>query len=257
MNNLNLWIALFVFLGSVLSVSAAALYLLLPESVRIRSIDHLVSLAIGMLLGTAFLHLLPEALARDGIDIHSIMSVLLVAILIFFVLEKTLIWRHHHSHSTVSHASPQTGDNHDASATIILLGDSFHNFLDGILIATAFFADFKLGVVTAVTVIAHEIPQELGDFAILIRAGYSRLKALFFNVLSSCAMFLGAGGAFLFYELIEVYTPYLLVFAASSFIYVAMSDLIPAMNRRARTKDLISQVLLISVGVAFVWYQVH
>ena len=165
-------------------------------------------------------------------------------------MEKTLIWRHHHSHGDGQSHGSFSEEHHDASGSIILLGDSFHNFLDGILIATAFFADFTLGVLTATTVIAHEIPQELGDFAILIRAGYSRSRALVFNLFSSCAMFVGAGSACLFLDRIEVYIPYILVFAASSFIYVAMSDLIPALNRRVGTKALVSQILLISFGLS-------
>ena len=242
----------------MLSVSAAALYLLLPDLVRNKIVDYLISFAIGMLLGTSFLHLLPEAMEGQGHNTHSIMATLLLAILVFFIMEKTLIWRHHHFPATNFGKETTTNKVNDASAPIILLGDSFHNFIDGILIATAFMTDFSLGVVTAVTVIGHEIPQELGDFAILIRAGLTRRRAFLLNMLSSFAMFLGAGVALLSVSFIEAFNPYLLVLAASSFIYVAMSDLIPALNRRVNAKELVLQILLIAIGMLAVsWHQPH
>ena len=177
LDSLNLWIFLFVFLGGILSVTAAALYLFLPEAIRYKTVDYLVSLAIGILLATSFSHLIPEALSGDGANSQLIMATMLFSILLFFILEKTLIWRHHH------HVGGEDTLNRDinASAPIILFGDSFHNFLDGILIASAFMVDFRLGVVTGLAVMAHEIPQELGDFAVLIKAGLSRRRAFLFN----------------------------------------------------------------------------
>ena len=168
-----------MFLGGALSVSVAALYLTLPEAMRSKTVDYLVSLAIGILLGTSFSHLIPEALAGDGANSQLLMATLLFSLLMFFILEKTLIWRHYH---------PATGEEHKfngkmgASVPIILFGDSFHNFLDGVLIASAFMVDFSLGVVTGLAVVAHEIPQELGDFAILIKAGLTRRRAFLFNL---------------------------------------------------------------------------
>ena len=246
MDNLNLWIFLFVFLAGILSVSAAGLYLILPEATRHKAVDYLVSLAIGILLGTSFSHLIPEALSGDGVNSQLIMATMLFSILLFFTLEKTLIWRHHHH--TEGEAHKFTGKI-AASAPIILFGDSFHNFLDGILIASAFMVDFSLGVVTALAVMAHEIPQELGDFAVLIKAGLSRRKAFLFNFFSSFAMFLGAVVALASETVIGEYQPYLLVVAAGSFTYVAMSDLIPAIDKKLDAKELSLRILLVAVGM--------
>ena len=246
MDSLSLWIFLFVFLGGILSVSVAALYLTLPEATRSKTVDYLVSLAIGILLGTSFSHLIPEALAGDGANSHLIMAALLFSILLFFILEKTLLWRHHHPTTVEEHKLNGTID---ASAPIILFGDSFHNFLDGILIASAFMVDFSLGVVTALAVVAHEIPQELGDFAILIKAGLTRRRAFLFNVFSSFSMFLGAVVALTLETVIQEYQPYLLAIAAGSFIYVAMSDLIPAIDNEIEAKELVLRVLLVAVGM--------
>lgn len=245
LDSLNLWIFLFVFLGGILSVTAAALYLFLPEAIRYKTVDYLVSLAIGILLATSFSHLIPEALSGDGANSQLIMATMLFSILLFFILEKTLIWRHHH------HVGGEDTLNRDinASAPIILFGDSFHNFLDGILIASAFMVDFRLGVVTGLAVMAHEIPQELGDFAVLIKAGLSRRRAFLFNFFSSFAMFLGAVLALVLETAIQEYLPYLLVIAAGSFTYVAMSDLIPAVDKKLDAKELSFRILLVAVGM--------
>ena len=246
MDSLSLWIYFFVFLGGALSVSVAALYLTLPEAMRSKTIDYLVSLAIGILLGTSFSHLIPEALAGDGANSQLLMATLLFSLLMFFILEKTLIWRHYH---------PATGEEHKfngkmgASVPIILFGDSFHNFLDGVLIASAFMVDFSLGVVTGLAIVAHEIPQELGDFAILIKAGLTRRRAFLFNLFSSLVMLLGATVALSFETVIKEYHPYLLMVTAGAFIYVAMSDLIPALGYKADAKQLSLRILLVAVGM--------
>jgi zinc and cadmium transporter len=236
----------FSLLGSVLSVAAAGVYLLLPEKVREKSVDYLIGFAIGMLLGAGFLHLLPEALDQARDSTQGLMGTALVAILVFFILEKGLIWRHHHHHH---------GDSHDTATqtpagTLILIGDSVHNFLDGILIAAAFLADSSLGVVTALAVIAHEVPQELGDFAILLHSGYSRTRAFVFNLLSSLAMIVGATIAWFALGELTTLIPYLLAFTAASFIYVAVSDLMPALNRKVGLRETVVQVLLIGSGLA-------
>jgi zinc and cadmium transporter len=235
----------FSLAGSVLSVSAAGIYLLLPEKVREKSVDYLIGFAIGMLLGAGFLHLLPEALEQARDSTQGLMGTALVAILVFFILEKGLIWRHHHHHG---------GHDHDANVegpagTLILIGDSVHNFLDGILIAAAFLADSSLGVVTALAVIAHEVPQELGDFAILLHSGYSRKKAFIVNLLSSAAMVAGATLAWFGLGQLTDLIPYLLAFTAASFIYVAVSDLMPALNRKVGLRETVVQVLLIGSGL--------
>ena len=237
----------FSLLGSVLSVSVAAIYLLLPQRTREKSPDYLLSFAIGMLLGAGFLHLLPEALAQAGDDVRGLMATALAAILIFFALEKGLVWRHHHHHGGPAEACDHIPG---PAGTLILIGDSFHNFLDGVLIAAAFLHDPALGVVTALAVIAHEVPQELGDFAILIHSGYSRLRAFMFNLLTSCAMIVGALLAWFALAEFTSLIPYMLAFTAASFIYVAVSDLMPALNRRIGLRQTIVQCTLIGAGLA-------
>lgn len=241
------WVLLFSLLGSVLSVAAAATYLLLPAATREKSPDYLLSFAIGMLLGAGFLHLLPEAIAQSSDDIQGLMGTALAAILVFFVLEKGLVWRHHHHHD--GHAE---GCEHipGPAGALILIGDSVHNFLDGILIAAAFLHDASLGVVTALAVIAHEVPQELGDFAILIHSGYSRMRAFVFNLLTSFAMIAGALLAWFALGELTWLIPYLLTFTAASFIYVAVSDLMPALNRRIGVRQTVIQCTLIGAGLA-------
>lgn len=243
------WILGFSVLGSLLSVAAAAVYLLLPERVRERSLNYLISFATGMLLGAGFLHLLPEALEIAATQTDSVMATVLVAILTFFLLEKGLIWRHHH-HTDADRSDHETGHHEERPAgSLILIGDSFHNFLDGALITAAFVADFRLGVVTALAVIAHEIPQELGDFAILIHSGYSRGKAFMLNLLTSLAMVGGVLIAWFAVDFIADLIPYLLAFTAASFIYVAVSDLMPSLNKNLRFEDTVVQLALIGIGL--------
>ena len=267
MTSSYLWVFVFTLASSVLSVVAAASYLLLPEHLRERSLEYLVSFAIGMLLGAGFLHLLPEALEHNAGDVKQLMATALFAILTFFLLEKGLIWRHHHHHhgrdtrAHEAHDHPgHTSEGHTEhthreqekrpAGALILIGDSFHNFLDGMLIAAAFQADFRLGLVTGVAVIAHEIPQELGDFAILLYSGYSRVRAFAFNLLTSLAMVVGATLGWFALDMVSGLIPYLLAFTAASFIYVAVSDLMPTLNRRLALREISMQLLLIGAGLA-------
>ncbi len=249
--NLLAWILGFSVLGSLLSVAAAAIYLLLPQRVRDRSFNYLISFATGMLLGAGFLHLLPEALEIAATETKGLMATVLVAILTFFLLEKGLIWRHHHHPGGTDHVDERGHAGTRPAGSLILIGDSFHNFLDGTLITAAFVADFRLGVVTALAVIAHEIPQELGDFAILIHSGYSRGRAFTLNLLTSLAMVVGVGIAWVALDYVMELIPYLLAFTAASFIYVAVSDLMPSLNRTLRVSDTIVQLALIGCGLAF------
>jgi zinc and cadmium transporter len=250
------WILLFCFLGGVLSVIAASIFLWLPEKIRQRGLPHLVSYAIGALLGAAFLGLLPHALNSEYVtDVHDITFAVLVGLLVFFLLEKLVLWRHCHSVACEVHA-PEEHDHHDhqhdgkkQSGAMVLFGDASHNFVDGILIAAAFLTDTHLGIVTALAVAAHEIPQEVGDFAVLLNSGFSRAKALLFNVLSSLTTVLGGLLAYYSLSSVEPVLPYVLAIAASSFIYVAVADLIPSLHKRSTAKDGIQQVLLISAGV--------
>ncbi len=249
------WILLFSLLGGLLSVLAAALFLVLPEAVRQRALPHLVSFAIGALLGASFLALLPHALESSLVDdAHTVTLTVLLGLLGFFLLEKMVLWRHCHTHACEVHAPLESHPGHaPAAGHLVVLGDAFHNFIDGVLIAAAFMTDIHLGVVTALAVAAHEIPQEVGDFAILLHSGFSRRKALFFNVLSSMTTVLGALLAYLSLALVEAWLPYVLAIAASSFIYVAVADLIPTLHQRAELRASAQQILLIVLGVMVIF----
>lgn len=248
------WILLFCLLGGVLSVLAAALFLVLPEGLRSRLLPHTVSFAIGALLGAAFLGLLPHALESAGDnDFHAITGAVLAGLFVFFILEKLVLWRHcHHEHCDVH--LPDESQHHPAAGTLILIGDSLHNFIDGILIAAAFLTDVHLGIVTSLAVAAHEIPQEVGDFAILLHSGFSTTRAFYFNLLSSLATVVGGVLAYYGFRQLEPLLPYALAIAASSFIYVAVADLIPGLHKRAEFSATVKQVLLIGSGVALIYF---
>jgi zinc and cadmium transporter len=200
---LLLWILLATLIGGALSALAASLFLLAPESLRARGLPHLVSFATGALLGAALLGLLPHAVEGAGLaNTHAIGLALLAGLLLFFVLEKFVLWRHcHHEvcegHTPHAHAHEHAHQNGRdiASARLILIGDGFHNVLDGVLIAAAFMSDVHLGVVTAIAVFAHEIPQEVGDLAILLHSGMSRVRALTLNLLTSISSVVGGVAA--------------------------------------------------------------
>ena len=243
------WIVLFCLLGGVLSVMAAALFLLINEPRRNTALPHLVSFATGALLGAAFLALLPHALAMSaGRDTHIIPLAVLLGLLGFFLLEKLVIWRHCHEDHCVVHGAEPVTHNH-STGTMILVGDSLHNFLDGILIAAAFLTDIHLGVVTSLAVAAHEIPQEVGDFAVLLYSGYTRGKAFFFNILSSLTTVIGGVLAWYALQDLQSILPYILAVAASSFIYIAVADLIPTLHQRIEGRATVQQVVLIVAGV--------
>ncbi len=251
------WIIIFSLLGGVLSVLVAASFLLLPASVRSRLVPHLVSFAIGSLLGAAFLGLLPHALMSPGVeDFHDIFLAVLLGLLTFFVLEKLVLWRHCHSDHCEAHSlAGQTrgGQGKSAAGSMILIGDGLHNFVDGVLIAAAFLTDIHLGIVTALAIAAHEIPQEVGDFVVLLHSGFSRSKALLFNVLSSLTTIVGALLAYWSLSDMQALLPYVLAVAASSFIYIAVADLIPGLHKRAEARATLEQVALIGAGVLLIY----
>ncbi len=242
------WIVLFSLVGGVLSVLAAGVFLLLPERQRSRLLPHLISFAIGALLGAAFLALLPHALSET--DPHRIGLAVLLGLLGFFLLEKMVLWRHCHSGECETHTLAHGGH---AAGTLILIGDGMHNLVDGVLIGAAFLVDIHLGVVTALAVAAHEIPQEVGDFAVLLHSGFSRKKALVYNVLSSFTTLFGAVGAWWSLGGVQSLLPYVLAVAASSFIYIAVADLIPGLHRKVHLSATLQQFGLISAGVLVIW----
>ena len=223
-------------LGGLLVASGV---LLVRDSERTKLIPWLVSYAVGALLGVSMLRLLPEAL--EELPSAHVLSTLLVGIMLFFVLEKLVLWRHCHTHDC---------EVHESSAFPVLVGDAFHNFVDGAVVAAAVMTSVPLGLSTAVAVAAHEIPQEVGDFAILLHAGYSRSRALLLNVLSSLASAVGAVTALLAFDSLPPLLPYFLSLAAASFLYVAMADLIPGLHRGRTDASSMRQILLIAVGIA-------
>jgi len=258
------WIFLFSLLGGVLSVLAAAVFLLFPEQLRARLLPHFVSFAIGALLGAAFLALLPHALEGPGVeDLHIITGTVLLGVLGFFLLEKLVLWRHcHHTECEVhapedshDHAHAHAGHhvNH-AAGTLILIGDGIHNLVDGVLIAAAFLTDIHLGIVTSLAVAAHEIPQEVGDFAVLLHSGFSRARALTYNILASLTTLIGAGIAYYGLREAEAALPYILAIAASSFIYIAVADLIPGLHKRLEARTTAQQIVLIVAGVLTIYF---
>jgi zinc and cadmium transporter len=239
------WIIGVSLAGGVLSVLAAAV---LSLAVGTQRIGLLISYAIGALLGAAFLEILPHALEHG--DPHRMAMTVLFGILVFFVLEKLVLWRHCHHDHCEAHEAHAPAHDHGRSGTLILIGDTFHNFVDGILIAAAFLESTELGIVTALAMIAHEIPQEVGDYLILLHSGYSKVRALVFNMLSSLATLIGALLAYVALSSLQEWVPTLLGLAAASMIYVAVADLIPGLHKRTELKATVQQVLLIGLGIA-------
>ena len=243
------WIAAASLLGGVLSVACAALFAL---TARAAWVPMLVSYAIGALLGAAFLEMLPHAF-EGGKSVRSVAATVLAGIFIFFILEKLVLWRHCHVEDCEVHDHHADAHDHGRSGMLILVGDSFHNFVDGILIAAAFMENTQLGIVTALAVIAHEIPQEVGDFLILLHSGYSRTRAFMLNLLSSLAMFAGGLIAYFALQTLQEWVQTIIALAAASMIYVAVADLIPGLHKRPELKATLAQSVLIALGVASIW----
>jgi zinc and cadmium transporter len=252
---LLVWIIVFTAIGGLLSALAASAFLMAPESLRARVLPHLVSFATGALLSAALLGLLPHAIEGAGIvDAHQIGLTLLCGLLVFFVLEKLVLWRHCHQELCEGHVPHDHHHNRDAaSASLILIGDGFHNILDGVLIAAAFMTDVHLGVVTAIAVTAHEIPQEVGDLAILLHGGMSRARALTLNLLTSVTSVLGGILAYFLLADVTRLLPYALAVAASSFLYIAVADLIPGLHRRVDPGSGVRQFVFIVLGVVAIY----
>ena len=237
-------------IGGVLSVATAAAF---AYSARASWVPVLVSYAIGALLGAAFLEILPHAFETGG-SVSAISGTLLIGILLFFVLEKLVLWRHCHTDHCEAHAPEDHGHDHGRSGLMITVGNTFHNFVDGVIIAAAFMTRFELGVVTALAIIAHEIPQEVGDFLILLHSGYTKRQAVLINLLASLATLTGGVLAYFALETMHGVMPYTLGIAAASMIYVAVADLIPGLHKRAELRATLQQVVLIALGVGTVWY---
>lgn len=296
------WIILASFVGGALSVAGAAVVAL---SARQTAVPMLISYAMGAMLGAVFLEILPEAIEAAilaGSSIQQMTATVLLGILLFFTLEKLVIWRHCHGnhcevhavhteeecpdHSNISNTEktkdktaskykavgassinkPSIGvlessynhshshsHDHGRSGMMIMIGDTFHNFVDGILIASAFMVDVKVGIVTSVAIIAHEIPQEVGDFLILLHSGYSKKQAFAFNLVSSFATVFGGTIAYFALSHVQGWVPTILGLAAASILYVAVADLIPTLHKRTELRATVSQLLLIACGVSSIW----
>ena len=229
-------------LGSLGGVLLAAVLLLFRDAARVRLIPWLVSYAVGTLLGVALLDLLPQALL--ALSAASVFRTLLAGIIAFFVLEKLVLWHHCHTDACELHA---------AAAPLVLIGDGIHNFLDGAVIAAATKISLALGVTTAIAVAAHEIPQEVGDLAILLGSGYSRTRALTLNILSGISAIGGVLVALLAFDRVPIVLPYFLPVAAASFLYIAMSDLIPDLHRGRVAAGAVRQIALVGAGIATVF----
>jgi len=245
------YIVLATFVGGLLSVLIAAS---LTVALLGRIVKHLVSLSTGVLLGTALLNILPEAFENRAAAPQGLFITLLCGLMFFFLLEKAELYRHTHHHEGDGHHHHHHFDVEQAGrgGLSVLVGDSIHNFCDGIIIAAAFLTDPHLGLATAVAIIAHEIPQEVGDYIVLLNAGLSRGKALAFNAISGLAAVAGGIVGYFIVGPWESLFPYLLVAASSSFIYVAVADLIPQLQRRLPWRDTVLQLAWLGAGLALV-----
>ncbi len=233
---------LFVLIASALAVALAAIFLLLKRETRTRLVSLLVSYACGVLLGATFFGLLPSALRQA--EAEPVLAAVLGGLIVFFLVERYLHW--HHCHEPECEA-------HSTMGPLILIGDGIHNFIDGVMIATAFQVSTELGISTALAVLAHEVPQEVGDFGILLSSGYSPSRAFRLNLYSSLSALLGATAALLTPLAALGLIPYVIAVAAASFLYIAVSDLIPDMHRHQRKGAAISQFVLMLAGVASMW----
>jgi len=225
-------------IGSLGGLLLASALLLFPDGVRTKLVPWLVSYAVGTLLGVALLALLPEAL--QVLTPRRVFEALLGGILLFFVLEKLVLWRHCHTNDCEVHGT---------AASLVLIGDGVHNFVDGAMIGAAVLTSVPLGISTAIAVATHEVPQEVGDFAVLLHAGYSRGRALVLNVLSGLSALAGAALAVLLVDAAPALKPYLLCIAAASFLYIAMADLIPDLHSGRIAGSAFRQLLLVAAGV--------
>ena len=235
------WAIGLTLVGSLGGVLVASALFFSNDRIRFKIVPWLVSYAVGTLLGVALLVLLPEALAH--LSARRVLGSLLGGIMLFFLMEKLVLWRHCHTHDCEAHGM---------AAPMVIVGDAFHNFLDGVVIGTAVRTSIPLGISTALAVATHEIPQELGDIAILLHAGYSRRKALILNLVSGAAAVLGAVLAVFALDWLPQVNQYVLSVAAAGFLYIAMADLIPDLHRGRIDARTFRQLGLAVAGIGTV-----
>ena len=249
------WVIFFTAVGGIASAAFAGLFLLVPEATGRRLLPHFVSYATGALLGAALLALLPEAMEGAGPDgAHAIGVALLIGLGIFFIIEKLVLWWHTHANGHEHNHAGHDHHHHDhsrdaASGVLVIIGDSVHNALDGVLIAAAFLTNFPLGLLTTFAVAAHEIPHRVGDFAILVHSGMSRGRALLINMATGLTSIIGGIAAYFGLQRAVGALPYALALAAAGFLYIAVAGLIPALHRRADPRTSLAQVVLMGLGV--------
>lgn len=237
------YIIIALLLGSIGSVGIASLLLLLPDNRLSKLSELLVSLAGGTLLGAAFLGMLPKAVSM--LEHTFVFQLVLLDVFLFFIIEKLVLWRTCHNKDCSRHQN--------ASAQLILIGDAFHNFIDGIIIVSAFHNSITFGIAVSLSVFAHEIPQEMADFGVLIKNGFSRKKAVYFNMLSGATALLGGLLTFYILDVAKNLVPYILAFSAASFIYIALADVVPQMHKTTNITKSAIQILLIFLGAGIIF----
>ncbi|MDH1299398.1 MULTISPECIES: ZIP family metal transporter [Achromobacter] len=249
---LLLWILLATVTGGLIAVLVASW---LAYKVFAQYLHHMVSLSVGVLLSVALLHLLPEAFETGVGDAHVLFGLMLASLIGFFVLEKIALLRHSHHHEGDGHHHHKGHDRHEAGrgGVLILIGSSLHNLCDGVLVAAAFLTDPLLGVLTAASIIIHEVPHKLGDFVVLLNAGLARRRAFSLILFTSLCSAVGGIIGYFVLQQAQQWVPYVLVVAASSFLYISVADLMPQMHERVSLADAVPQLLLVGVGVALIY----
>ncbi|MGS1106305.1 ZIP family metal transporter [Achromobacter anxifer] len=249
---LLLWILLATVTGGLIAVLVASW---LAYKVFAQYLHHMVSLSVGVLLSVALLHLLPEAFETGVGDAHVLFGLMLASLIGFFVLEKIALLRHSHHHEGDGHHHHKGHDRHEAGrgGVMILIGSSLHNLCDGVLVAAAFLTDPLLGVLTAASIIVHEVPHKLGDFVVLLNAGLARRRAFSLILFTSLCSAVGGIIGYFVLQQAQQWVPYVLVVAASSFLYISVADLMPQMHERVSLADAVPQLLLVGVGVALIY----
>lgn len=249
---LLLWILLATITGGLIAVLVASW---LAYKVFAQYLHHMVSLSVGVLLSVALLHLLPEAFEGTVGDAHVLFGLMLASLIGFFVLEKIALLRHSHHHEGDGHPHHKGHDHHEAGrgGVLILIGSSLHNLCDGVLVAAAFLTDPLLGVLTAASIIVHEVPHKLSDFVVLLNAGLARRRAFSLILFTSLCSAVGGIIGYFVLQQAQGWVPYVLVVAASSFLYISVADLMPQMHERVSLSDAVPQLLLVGVGVALIY----
>lgn len=249
---LLLWVLLATVTGGLIAVLVASW---LAYKVFAHYLHHMVSLSVGVLLSVALLHLLPEAFESGVADAHVLFGLMLASLIGFFVLEKIALLRHSHHHEGDGHHHHHGHDRHEAGrgGVLILIGSSLHNLCDGVLVAAAFLTDPLLGVLTAASIIVHEVPHKLGDFVVLLNAGLARRRAFALILFTSLCSAVGGIIGYFVLQQAQDWVPYVLVVAASSFLYISVADLMPQMHERVSLADAVPQLLLVGVGVVLIY----